>query len=93
MKLKTHKGLKKFEEIIGGVYFLVFDGEVVYVGQSKDISHRIVTHLKEDKKEFVDVYYINIKNKQEREYKEMVYIKKYMPKYNIATDMRIPKPD
>ena len=35
-----------------GIYFLCRDGEVVYVGQSKHVQERILTHIREKQKKF-----------------------------------------
>jgi hypothetical protein len=43
-----------------GVYFLCKGTKIVYIGQSKNISNRIITHLFEEKKEFIQVFFIRI---------------------------------
>lgn len=82
-----------------GIYFLIQDKKIVYVGKSRDIKERIAEHTKphSDKKfdsfsyielpeEFLDynrVYDINEKENIALNNLEGLYILKYKPKYNI----------
>lgn len=61
------------------VYFLLLDGEVVYVGQTVMGTGRIGAHTED--KYFDDVYAIRC-NPTELDELEDYYIWKYMPKYN-----------
>jgi len=74
---------------ICGVYFLIENNEVVYVGQSNDIESRIRNHRYENTKQFSEVVYFRCKQNTLR-YHEKKYIKLFLPKYNIA-DKPIPK--
>lgn len=68
------------------VYFLLKDGNVVYVGQTDNILNRIKSHQKN--KDFNNVAYI-ITTKDKVNYLENYYIMKYEPFYNkLSTDSR-----
>jgi hypothetical protein len=67
-----------------GIYFLMFDGEVVYVGQSTSCHGRISTHVLEGKKQF-DACYIVRTDATSLTALEALYIKKFEPRYNLAT--------
>lgn len=60
------------------IYFLLDNGNVVYVGQSKHGLQRPFSH---NDKKFTDVAYMNCEEKL-LNYTETKYIRKYMPKYN-----------
>lgn len=68
---------------VSGVYFLIFDGEVVYVGQSLDCHTRLATHFREDAKTF-DSSYIVRSTPHDLNDLEALYIKKFKPKFNAA---------
>lgn len=64
-----------------GVYFLLKDNEIVYVGTSdKDCTLRISIHKKD--KDFDKYYILECKDKKKREFLESEYIFKFSPKYN-----------
>jgi hypothetical protein len=63
------------------IYFLVHDGEVVYVGQSADWPARLVTHVKQGEKRFDSVFTLGVDRLSLREV-ESKYIKEFQPKYN-----------
>jgi len=74
--------------VFKGVYFLIKDNEVAYVGQSQDIMKRISQHL--STKDFNNYYIQEID--EEIDYLdeiETAYIAKFVPKYNkfIKTDI------
>jgi len=73
--------LSKNELIFSGIYFLISDKEIVYVGKSKDVACRINNHKKEDVKKFDNVFFIKVPEK-ELESTENYYISKFKPKYN-----------
>lgn len=41
-----------------GIYFLCKDKQLVYIGKSIDVLHRIMNHIKQKKKDFDTVFYI-----------------------------------
>lgn len=84
MKIKekeAHKFNYLKNKICCGIYFLTNNDDVVYIGQSINVSFRVKTHLKENKKEFCDVYIIECCKEKLNEL-ENHFIVKYNPKYN-----------
>lgn len=65
--------------IISGVYFLYDKGELVYVGQSKNILARIHQHKD---KVFDTFNYLEIEDEKKRNDKEIDLIMQHTPKYN-----------
>jgi hypothetical protein len=63
-----------------GIYFLIKDNEIVYVGQSIHIPRRLKTH-KRDQKSFDKVFFVECKRK-ELDCLERKYIRKFVPKLN-----------
>ena len=61
-----------------GIYFLINDDEVVYVGQSSRISRRIPEHL--TSKKFNRIFLLIVSENIDK--LEMNYIHKFKPKYN-----------
>ena len=96
----TNATLLTKEEIIAGkvglpsttgIYFLIKDCEVVYVGQSVSIATRVRTHMQEDYKDFN--YYAYIECKQEHlNIMESLYIHSLRPPLNgkQVHDKRVP---
>lgn len=68
---------------ICGVYFLLHDKEVVYVGQSVAILYRVHQHVVEGKKSFNRWCYIDVKKDQLNEV-EQFYITLLRPRLNKA---------
>lgn len=64
-----------------GIYFLISNGELIYIGQSKDIFGRIEDHKND--KVFDHFCYFECKPDQ-LDYKERKLIKQHKPKLNIA---------
>ncbi|MFW6281710.1 MAG: GIY-YIG nuclease family protein [bacterium] len=64
-----------------GIYKLIQDDEIVYIGQSLNCERRIGTHLKSDDKDFNSFEIIPCKE-QELDELEREYINKYEPEYN-----------
>jgi hypothetical protein len=63
------------------IYFLVNDGNLVYVGKSNNgILGRINSHIKD--KDFDSAYYVAISSEELLDEYERKYIVKYKPKYN-----------
>jgi hypothetical protein len=63
-----------------GVYFLVKDDEVVYVGQSIDLLHRIARHRREGRD--FDAYAYLLCEREELDRLEEAYIAAFMPWLN-----------
>lgn len=73
-----------------GIYFLMCEGVVVYVGQAKCIRVRVATHIAEATKVFDSAAFIRCKPENLNEL-ERGYIEKLLPKYNhaIAHSLRV----
>jgi hypothetical protein len=65
-----------------GVYFLVQDGEIVYVGQSIDVHYRVSCHRREGKQ--FDAYTIIACTPPRLADLERYYIKTFAPALNIS---------
>ncbi len=77
------KGTKELIQYnICGIYFLIHETKIVYIGQGIDIHVRISTHIQEDKKIFDEIRYIECA-KENLNQLEKSMIVKYHPKYNI----------
>jgi hypothetical protein len=70
-------------ETICGIYFLLQDGEVTYIGQSINCHYRISTHVSERKKDFNSCYIIRAEPEELGDL-EALYIKKFNPRHNVA---------
>lgn len=82
-----HKQLDILEAAIptscaSGVYFLLREREVVYVGQSVDVLHRIARHRREGKA-FDSFAYIECPV-DDLDRLEALYIKAFVPRENLA---------
>lgn len=66
-----------------GIYFLVSENEIVYVGQSTNILDRIGVHLREKRIIFEKACWIEVQ-KQYLNSVEQLLIKKFNPKFNRA---------
>ena len=80
--LKNKTGVEDGEFKAKGVYFLIKDDEIVYVGQSTNIFARVTSHSRT--KEF-DSFTYELKPKAtsfELDQLETKYIGKFTPKYN-----------
>lgn len=75
--------------IAPGVYFLLLNGEVMYVGQSVNVVSRICQHLTQRLIDF-DSYAWVLVDRQDLLVTEAAYIVKFKPKYNsqMLKDMR-----
>jgi len=71
-----------------GVYFLLFHGEIVYVGQSKDVVARVNQHVDEHLKDFDRVLYIPCPTGL-LDYYEKRLIAVLRPKYNNTVRRRM----
>ena len=94
----TGKTLLRTEEILSaklnktmmsGIYFLIQDNEIIYVGQSVNIFARIATHI--EQKEFDSYAYLECPAEQLNTY-ESLYIHTLRPKLNgrQTHDKRVP---
>ena len=75
---------KRAHEIITGVYFLIRDLKVVYVGQSVDVIARVGSHRTNRVKQFDEYYFIRCPE----EYMNILeahFIAKLSPAYNTST--------
>jgi len=67
-----------------GIYFLMLDGEVVYIGQSTNCHGRIAGHQQQDHKEF-DACYVIKTDQSSLTVLENLYINKFKPAHNKST--------
>ncbi len=67
-----------------GIYFLIKNKKVVYVGQSNNVIRRIGKHIEDSIKKFDAVTYIEIKDKYKADmgHIEWTYIQRLQPEYN-----------
>lgn len=65
------------------VYFLTYEGELVYIGKTNNLFNRLSAHIAENKKTFDD-YFIAIFDTDSDSliHIERIYIEKYTPMYN-----------
>lgn len=71
-----------------GIYLLLLNNIVVYVGQSNNLLSRIGTHSTEAIKTFDIIQYIEC-GSHELDSTELYYIRKYKPIHNIANNTSI----
>ena len=69
-------------QILAGVYFLLLEGRVVYVGQSLCVHDRIIRHLRNPDKKFDSFSYIEV-NAKRLDAVETQYIEHFRPEYNF----------
>jgi len=90
--LNKEEILEKKKKIndVPGIYFLIKEEEIVYIGSSKNTLNRIRHHLTSSKKNFNYYYIIPFKKIKKKNLLllESEYILKFFPKYNRS----IPKP-
>lgn len=70
------------KKIIQGVYFLVYKGDIVYVGSAFDVYSRLKIH-KQGRFIFNKWFYIEFNDKEKRLETEYKYIRKFKPLYNF----------
>ncbi len=85
--IETVNNLKKYKKpkIIPGVYTLFKKDEIVYIGQSWDISIRVIYYASDKCKNIMDwdsYSYITINDRKERLLVEKYLIQEYNPSYN-----------
>lgn len=66
-----------------GIYFLIKDGVIVYIGQSKKVFSRIEAHRDDPKKDFDTACYFECKE-EELDAFEVSLIRAFWPKYNTV---------
>lgn len=74
------KAAVKLEKMVG-IYFLIVGRKVVYVGQSKDIQHRIRTHITAGKR--FDAYHYVQCHVDDLDRFESSYIALFKPRWNV----------
>lgn len=79
-------------KILSGIYFLLHKKEVVYVGQSVSIMHRVQQHVVDGAKRFDRWCYIPVKQGELTEV-ERFYITLLRPTYNKAGKPDLPAND
>lgn len=84
-ELASESEIKRFAQPVVrecGVYFLLDDDEIVYVGQSTDIEARISVHYNQKKKRFNRYTYLSCSAEYLNDI-EAHYIVHLAPKYNV----------
>lgn len=66
----------------GGVYFLLLEGSLQYIGTSRCVFVRFEQHVKEARIPFDETRCLMVPDKSWREALEIAYITKYSPPYN-----------
>lgn len=69
---------KNNKNIIKGVYFLINNNDLVYVGESQDIFNRIRSHSYLKTKRFNAFNFIIIDNDDDRKFTEYMYIRPFI---------------
>lgn len=89
-KYLRHDNLFEANEIVSrsfeigrvtGIYFLIANGEVVYVGQSINVHARVASHMAEKHFDRVAIVECSAPNLDEL---ELLYIQKFKPSLNIS---------
>lgn len=75
------KSINELYPIINGVYVLYSDGDVVYIGKSKNVFMRIIAHINDKGKNF-DQYQIIECKEDELDIYKRILINTYLPRYN-----------
>jgi excinuclease UvrABC nuclease subunit len=65
-----------------GIYFLIFEKQIVYVGQSKNVHARVSTHLNSYKIKYDSYNFILVEEPKSLDNIEAYFIAKFKPKYN-----------
>jgi len=82
----------KIPKVSSGIYFLILEEEVVYVGQSKfNVFSRVGIHTRD--KKFDEFHYLEINNDEDDDFMNLLearFILEYLPIYNqtIPTNSR-----
>ena len=76
--------LIKQPPLVNGIYFLILNGVIVYIGSSNNCTHRLKTHRR-DRKIMYNHYYIvehDVLKGNDLKALEIEYIKHHKPRYN-----------
>lgn len=65
-----------------GIYYLIRDKKIVYIGKTKNIKSRLRNHAKDDSKSFDTAIAGYIKNKSNMDIIEAILIDSHKPEYN-----------
>lgn len=88
-ELQPVAGMLRVAEPRPGVYFLILDREVVYVGQSQDVPERLKAHRKEARKAFDYALYMPCPSDSLLDV-EAYWITKLRPKHNgVVPESRV----
>jgi hypothetical protein len=79
LKKRQILSIAKPIDVICGIYFLISDDEIVYIGQSINVISRVASHKKD--KEFDSFSYVEVP-KDGLSLFEAAYIDAYKPKLN-----------
>ena len=80
--LNTLESFERPKKVMG-IYFLLLDGVVVYVGKSGSVHQRIMSHVFIHKyKPFNEYRVLEVEHEDQLNKMESNFIKKYLPEYN-----------
>lgn len=74
---------------VSGVYFLVRNKEIVYIGESGCVMTRISQHISEGVKQFDGFKIIKFETMKDRKDMEVYYIDKFRPIYNLQHNKNV----
>jgi hypothetical protein len=79
------KKLKQKKDFFGisGVYFLIRDNKIIYIGESSCVYSRIAQHYKEGIKEFNNFIIERVEGLEKRKKIERRHIKRFRPVCNL----------
>lgn len=66
-----------------GIYALLENNKIVYIGRSRNVYQRVLEHIVENKKEFSNVRMISNDDDIQMDIMEVILISVINPKYNI----------
>jgi hypothetical protein len=72
---------------VAGVYALVFNGSIDYIGQSKSIPQRVARHRRENRMPFDAVLFIESRIYHPRRWLEAHLIQKHSPRFNLKSKL------
>lgn len=80
--IKNRNKIKKVEDY-SGVYFLIKNSKIIYIGTALFCEDRVKAHKKNKRMNFDSYYVMKIKDKSERNNIERSYIQKIKPLFNF----------